>query len=353
MSYAPQPYFKILYNNKNITEDISACLRSITYVDNTAGEADEFTIEVDDVDGRWKGPWFPSKGAKLTAEIGMLGGSVLKCGTFTVDEFDASGPPDIFVIKALAAGTAKAVRTKNTYAHDNKNLRQIVQTVAQNHGFEVLGDIPDIQIGYVLQNKETDLSFLYRLSNDYGCTFNLRDNKLVFTNSEQLEATSAVLTLKKEDVFPYSFNDKTLGTFAGTDVKHYSQKNNEVVTGSANDDDFDSEDVETIRVPAENSQQAEVKARAALNKSNSRERTGSFTTEGNTLIIAGNNVNMLGWGQFDGLYHIETSTHTITKADGYKTDGTIKMGGTSKKITSSTKAFTKKAAADSGQDSFN
>lgn len=351
MNTAPRPDFKVLYNSKNITEDISGCLRSITYVDNTAGETDEISIEVDDVDGRWKGNWYPQKGAKLTLQIGMLSGSPLMCGTFTVDEIDISGPPDIVVIKALAAGTGKAVRTKHSYAHDNKTLRQIVQTVAQKHGFEVLGDIPDVQLSYVLQNKETDLSFLHGLSNEYGCTFNLRDNKLVFTNSEQLESASGVATINKTDVSAYAFNDKTIGTFAGTDVKHYSQKDNEVITGSALDEDFDSEDVEVIRVPADNSQQAEAKARASLNESNSREKTGSCSTSGNTLLLAGNNFNAKGFGNCDGLYHIITSTHTITKTDGYKTDVTFKMAGVSKKIKSSTKAFTKPPA--SGQDSFN
>jgi len=351
MNNAPSPDFHLLYNNKNITEDISSCLRSITYVDNTAGETDEISIEVDDVDGRWKGDWYPQKGAKLTLQIGMLSGSPLSCGVFTVDELDITGPPSVVIIKALAAGTGKAVRTKNSYAHDNKTLRQIVQTVAQKHGFAVLGEIPDIQTSYVLQNNETDLKFLHSLSRQYGCTFNLRDNQLVFTNSDTLEASPGVAILTETDMSSYSFNDKTVGTFVGSDVKHYSQKENEVITGSALDEDYDGEDVEVIRVHADSSQQAEAKAKASLSGSNAREKTGSITCSGNTLLMAGNNFNVKGFGRFDGLYHIITSTHTIVKGEGYKTGIAFKLAGTSKKIKSSPKAFTKPPA--SGNDAFN
>ena len=71
------PKFTVLYNNKNITADISKHMLSLTYNDKTEGESDEIEIEVEDVDLKWQNSWYPEKGAKLTVTIENL-----KCGVF-------------------------------------------------------------------------------------------------------------------------------------------------------------------------------------------------------------------------------------------------------------------------------
>lgn len=329
---AASPYFKVLYNGKNITTDISKSLLSINYTDKSGGDADEIEITVEDVEGKWQDEWYPSKGATLSVEMGMEGGNILNCGVFTIDEISVSGSPDVVSMRGIAATISKSVRTKKSYPHENKTLKQIVQTVAQNHGFIVIGDIPDIKTEYVLQKNETDLAFLSRLAQTYGCTFNLRDNQVVFTDAGKLESGKSVITLTKSDISTYSFTNKTSGTYKAANLKHHNQKTNKVVKGGAGDDNIISDDESTLRVRAENKNQAEAKARAVLINANANERTGTFTMPGNTLILAGNNISMEGFGNNSGSYYLVSTTHSIDKSSGYSTSGEVKLGGVVKKI---------------------
>ena len=78
---------------------------------------------------------------------------------------------------------------------------------------------------------------------------------------------------------------------------------------------------------AENKQQAEKKAQAALHRANSRQQEGSISLEGQPLLVAGNNFELTGLGQLSGKYHIEKSTHKISATGGYTTDLEIKRVG--------------------------
>ena len=80
-----------------------------------------------------------------------------------------------------------------------------------------------------------------------------------------------------------------------------------------------------VQTKAENKQQAEAKAKAALYKANSDNNKGSFTMEGLETLVAGVNINLTtGWGKFAGTWHIEDSSHTVTRSGGYETTPNIK-----------------------------
>jgi len=45
----------------------------------------------------------------------------------------------------------------------------------------------------------------------------------------------------------------------------------------------------------------------------------SIEGPGTTVLVAGNNVQLSGWGALDGTYMIETAQHHLTRATGYST----------------------------------
>ena len=59
----------ISYNDKDISADISAFLKSISYTDNLSGEADTLDLTLEDRKGIWQNEWFPEKGATLNASL--------------------------------------------------------------------------------------------------------------------------------------------------------------------------------------------------------------------------------------------------------------------------------------------
>src|SRR5262249_54587145 len=70
----------------------------------------------------------------------------------------------------------------------------------------------------------------------------------------------------------------------------------------------------------ENAQQAQLKATSALHDKNKEQVTGRLETEGNTLLVAGVNVTIHGFGTFDGTYQIDTSRHRLDRSSGYPTE---------------------------------
>ena len=179
-----QAIYKLTYNSKDITTDISQCLISLDYIDEVDGQSDEFSITMEDIEGLWKYEWYPDKGSLLEAWI-TQDGQILHCGVFEVDEVVAVGSKeagDTIVIKALAAGIKEGVRTIKSYAHENKTLREIAATVASKYGYTIIGRVPNIILGRQTQHRETDLHYVQRLSNEFGLQFSVRNKQMIFTS---------------------------------------------------------------------------------------------------------------------------------------------------------------------------
>jgi phage protein D len=320
--------YKILYDNKNITKDISSHLVSLTYTDKVCGESDELELSLEDADLLWQNAWYPQKGALLYAEIEQ-DGLLLKCGTFTIDEIEMTssrGSGDTVTIKALAAGITKKLRTKRSTAHENKSLREIANSIAAANGLTVQGTIENIIFERVTQFEKTDLSFLQTLANDYGYTFSIRDNILTFTSIYDLEGRNHVLTIDKTDLVSWSLKDKTNQVYKQAKVKQHNPNKNETIDyeAFADDPDFSPEDILELKTKAENKQQAGAKAKSHLHNNNSKESEGSVAMPGSTLLVAGNNFELTGMGTLSGIQHIVTSSHTIDRAGGYITSCDVK-----------------------------
>lgn len=324
--------YDLIYNGKNITQSILQYVLSFTYTDKAQGEADELEISMEDVDGLWKNEWYPSKGDKVTARIITINGT-LECGTFTVDELSGSGNSegDMFTLKAIAAPITKALRTKNSYAHENKTLKAIANTIAAKHGLKVVGKIDNIIIDRVTQYRETDLNFLRRLASDYGFTFSIRDSQMIFTNIYEIEDRTAALTISKNELTAWQVSDKTNKTYQKATVAHHNPKKKKVFTYTyqENRPAYNGVTSETLhlKVRASNQQQAMLKAKAALYNHNSLQQEGTLEMPGNIYAIAGNACEVDGIGRFSGKYYIHGSTHTVTKDGGYTSNLQIKRIG--------------------------
>ena len=315
--------YNILYNNKNITSDITRFMLSITYNDKTQGESDDIEIELEDKDGIWKNSWYPEKGAKITMSIGNL-----KCGVFEIDEIEVKGPPDTISIRAMATGVTNSLRTNKSDAHENKTLKQIAEKIAQKNSLTVAGDIPEITIGRVTQNQETDLAFLKRISQSYGIIFAVRENTITFTSIYGLEQRNSSLKLDKTDITSYSIKDKANGMVKSASVKSKNPKKNAAVSSNLEYQewlktegykypDVVNKDSSVTHARVENKQQADAKAKAIMHTSASNQQEGTFDFDGNELAVAGNNFDLSGFGVLSGKWNILSSSHKLDKSGGY------------------------------------
>jgi len=333
MEEIKKPSFRVVYASKDITRDISKNLISLTYTDAEEDETDEIQLEIEDTDGLWRDAWYPTKGDTMELAIGY-DGNLLNCGKFAIDEIELRGVPDTVTIRGLAAGINSPLRTKKSTAHESQTLRQIAEKIAAANGLSVQGDILNVQIERVTQDRETDLAFLARVAKEYGHLFSIRDKSLIFTSIYAIEKGQPVVTLDRMDLLSYRFTDKTVKTYKEAKVSYREPKTNSVITatvkagdtledgsgtvGGAND--LTASDTLAIRTKAENEQQARLKAQSALHRANTDGQEGSLSVYGEPLLVAGNNFMLTGLGKLSGKCHITKSTHRFNRSSGYVTD---------------------------------
>jgi len=359
MAQVRQGRFKISYNGKDITRSMSEYLLSVTYTDKVTGETDEIEVLLEDTDGLWRSSWYPEKGAKLKLSMGY-DEQLVDCGEFEIDEIVQSGPPDTIAIKGLAAWVTSAMRTRSSSAHEGKTLKQIAEAIAAKNDLTVTGKIYTIRLERSTQHQETDLAYLKRISEEYGYVFSVRGKQLVFSSVYDLEQGLPVLEIDRSDLMAWSITDKTADTYSDAEVQYRNPKTKEKVSHSYKAQDPQSAsyapyvsptqqqlvnsyvkrawqpplspDRLALNTRADNKQQAEAKAKAALHKANSRQQEGTLDLEGYPLLVAGNNFLLTGMGRNSGKYHIEKSTHRIDRSGAYTTSLDIKRVGFVEKV---------------------
>lgn len=362
MSQVKQPLFQVIYNGKNITNDITQYVKQINYSDHVKGTLDDIEIILEDKDLKWSNEWYPQKSDTIKVQIGDAN-KLINCGTFKIDEVKQVAPPSTITIRGTALNITGKMRSKRSVAHENKTLSQIVATIASDNGLTVQGSIPEFMIIRETQDHETDLCFLNRLSNDYGLVFSIRDTMLVFTNIYDLEAETHVTSIDITEVIDFEITDKSF-SFKGVQIAYHnpvtSKKINYKIETVQNADGVSfneiqsteegmnnviphlpditgkpsgvgtpsvTDDVHLIHTKTENSQQAQLKAKAALHHYNSRQQEGSATLPGNPFLLAGNNFLFTGIGANTGNYHITDSTHMVDKSNAWKVDIKFKRVG--------------------------
>lgn len=327
---ATQAQVTVIYNNKDISADISADFISCTYSDKVSGEADEIEISLSDEAAKWQNEWYPQKGATLAVTI-SINSHVLECGTFQIDEIKLAGPPDEVSIKGIGSSFQQKTRTKRSYAHENKTLSQIVHSIAARIGYTVVGTLENVKISRSTQHRESDLHYLNRLAIMYGYNFSVKDKQLIFVKQQELEGRNASLSLDKSAIGSYDFSDKTSEVFSGTTIKFHNPNTNKVVQSTRNatfqqQDSGYTNNLDTleIRHKVETEEQANIQAQAAIHRKVSLQQTGSIDCEGNVLLVSGNNVELTGFGNFSGRWHILTSSHKVDNGGGYNCSAELK-----------------------------
>jgi hypothetical protein len=333
------PRWVLTYSGRNITADISGMVTEISYTDKVAHSSDEVEVTLEDRDRRWQGPWFPVRGDVVTLLIGYDGEGLLPCGDFQVDELELKGPPDTFHLKCIAPGITPSIRTARSAAYESQTLLQMAGTVAKRHGMTVSGVPQNINVSFarVTQRHETDLHFLRRMAQAHNYDFSIRGQQLVFYSRTALEQRTSVMTITRGGaqtppplpspmsrngggIKSFEFKTRTQQIYKSATVSYQNPATKKLITQTVNDSSAPTGDTLNIVERAENHQQATLKAQSRLHDANRLQVTGRIEMEGTTLLVAGNNVALAGFGIFAGQYYIEESKHRLERGSGYVTE---------------------------------
>lgn len=327
----PAPAWKLSYAGQNITANISKAVTGILYNDKAEHGASEIEVQLEDRGRMWqRNP--PAKGDVLSLFIGYEG-ALTPCGLFQVDENTLEGPPDEFRMKGISASITAAMRTHFSRSYEGQTLAQIANTIAMAHGLTVVGAPADIDVTVqrITQKHETDLAFLRRVANLYGYNFNLKGQQLVFEARTRLETAPSVLTITRglTPVIKFSFTAQSWKVYKAATVSYFDPATKQLVTATAEADPPVPEgDVYAIPEKVQDGQEAQAKADAALHGNNMHEGTCTLTLEGDARLGAGLNIDLSGWGAFDGKYQIEQTRHRLIRNGAYTVEVNGRRAGT-------------------------
>jgi phage protein D len=316
------PAWTLTYSGVNITADISAMVLSVTYVDHLGGYSGESQVELDDTDGLWRGKWYPVQGDLVDLAIGYADGDLLLCGSFQVDELEASGAPDKMSLRCLAAFITPAMRTVNTRGYESQSILAIAGAIAAKYQLTLVGAPSNLGAVYarVTQCQETDLGFLHRLAREHNYDFTVRGTQMVYARAA-LEGAPPVITIGRSGspLTRWQFKSRTRQIYRAAQVNYQDPATKALISQTATAISPTGDTLKLAR-RVENGQQASIRAAAALHEANRLYVTGSLTLEGEPVYVAGNNVALAGFGAFDGTYLIETARHHLTREEGYIVD---------------------------------
>lgn len=326
----PQARFVLLYQQRNITRDISQYLNTLTYSDHLTGEADSLEIELEDSEGHWLDAWYPGHGDSLTLSIGWLGQPLRNVGRFEIDEIELNSPPSTVHIRALGAGIQTALRTTEHRAYENTSLDAVAEQVAARQGLELVGRIEPIKLDRLTQ-QEPDLTFLRNLAGEYDYAFKVAGKRLVFHAIAELASGVPVATLRLQDLANVRLRDQITWVPKAVEVKHQDPAKKQLIS-------YRIENGETVAVPSSASKTttsadtakqrkrsttaevAKARAKADLAKSNRERTTGGWTTIGLPNLFSGNVVGLVAAGKLAGNYLLTAAQHRLSRSGGYTVD---------------------------------
>ena len=328
MEVGRQAKFELLYNGVDISADIAPYLISATYTDHSHGKADDLQVTVEDRDGLWRGSWFPQEGASLRASIVCTDwfqrGDIHKmvCGTFTIDEIGASGPPSVVSIKAVSAMITTAIRReKRTKAWESYSLSGVAKEIASCHGLSFFWSADeDVSFGRIDQRDESDLSFLSRICGENGFNLKIAEEKLIVYQARTFDAKPAVLTIEKDGgwIERWSLSSKSHNVYNAVSIVYTDpEKKTEYEYAFTPDDAPPCGQVLKLNRRVESRAAAERIAKSRLRSANKDRVNGSLDLVGYPSLLGGVNIALGGFGVFSGKYFVETAEHTFSRNEGY------------------------------------
>jgi phage protein D len=320
------PTFEVSYSGADIRDFVE----KIEVTEELEGDSDSVSMTLNNYDLRWYNEWRPVLGDRITVSLGYRGEAFTAPVEFEVDEPTYKIAPDVMELKGQATPITGSLRQKYSNAFEQWSLPQLAAYVAEKHGLELVGTIPEIMFDRVTQKNEPDLAWLRKLALKYGVIFKVEScQRLVFATEEELEQRPAVYFVSRKMLSPdgsTSFKVQSTDTYKAARCDYKDPKTNEwmFIEEETTNPEVKTQDV--LRVTGErneNEEQLALRTKEALRKANSTLVEGTINVEGEVYWRAGLNIELLSdrneFGELiGGKYQIRTVKHTLVPEGGRK-----------------------------------
>lgn len=202
-----KPAYIVTINGTDLTGKIRDRRGSITIQDADGDKADTVRIEFDNRDGAIIEP---PDGAIIVVSMGYKGGLILPMGVFVLDGVDYQFAPDRMIISGKSAERGGPLRDQKTREWNGKTIKEIVTTIAGEHGKEgkVSKALADYIYDALTQKAESDISFLNRIAKDHDALVTIKEQTILFMARGEGKSASGLplpqLVIKKDQLMPGS-----------------------------------------------------------------------------------------------------------------------------------------------------
>ncbi|WP_285430054.1 phage late control D family protein [Pseudomonas sp. fls2-241-R2A-110] len=220
----PVPAIRITVDEKDIAPAIIPRLISLDLMDNRGIEADQLTLSLSDHDGLLA---IPPKGAIIRLWLGWSDIGLVDKGTYTVDEIEHSGAPDVLSIRARSADFRKSLKTKRERSWSNTTLGDLLSDIALGNGLTAtiaaaLTGLPILQLD---QANESDANLISRIGEEFDAVVTIKAGCLLCLPSGGGKTASGAelphITLTRADGDQHRYLQADRDTYDGVRAYFY------------------------------------------------------------------------------------------------------------------------------------
>lgn len=296
------PDFKIIVNDKDVTESLRPYLVSVEYTDDIDDEADGLTL-------RFQGENFkpPSFNDSLKVWLGYREG-LWYIGSFSVLKSRIEFETLEVEVTATPVNFGSDIKEKRTMAYDNVTLNQILNKIAKRYKLSVKNSFPKRAYKHKSQTNQSDLDFMQRLATESGATFAIKNNTILFRpkngsdGDEELPSASVDAKLTK-GLWLETLDKTAYGSCVASWHSTKENKTQSVTVGKG-------KPMLHIKSTFKDASDARMKALARLDESKRGQARGGFEYEGMN-IVAGSKVQLSnlppGWPSSFGIKQVRHS----------------------------------------------
>ncbi|OXS23103.1 late control protein [Pseudomonas fluorescens] len=231
------PAFRLTVDGLDIAQLISPRLMSLELTDNRGIEADQLSITLSDHDGLLT---IPPKGAVLRLWLGWSDTGLVDKGTYTVDETEHSGAPDVLSIRARSADLRKGLKTKRERSWSNTTLGEVMGDIAIGNGLTatIAGALDGLPILQLDQANESDANLISRLGEEFDAVASVKVGCLLCLPAGGGKTASGMdlphITLTRADGDQHRYLQADRDSYDGVRAYYYdvnSAKKQEAIAG--------------------------------------------------------------------------------------------------------------------------
>jgi len=233
----PVPAFRLTVDGLDIAQLVSPRLMSLELTDNRGVEADQLSITLSDHDGLLA---IPPKGAVLRLWLGWSDTGLVDKGTYTVDETEHSGAPDVLSIRARSADLRKGLKTKRERSWSNTTLGKVLGDIAIGNGLTttIAGTLDGLPILQLDQANESDANLISRLGEEFDAVASVKAGCLLCLPAGGGKTASGLdlphITLTRADGDQHRYLQADRDSYDGVRAYYYdvnSAKKQEAIAG--------------------------------------------------------------------------------------------------------------------------